>query len=118
MQNKWTVEYYHNARGDEVVKREIISFGEDATVKIVSIIDLLEDYGLNIPTTYVKHVVGKIWELRAERYRVLYFTITGRKFVMLRAFMKKTDKTPTTEIRIAQNRLHEYVARSREKYSD
>jgi len=115
MQNGWTVVYYHNARGDEVVKQEILAFGKAATLKIVSTIDLLEDYGLNIRTSYAKHIGGKIWELRIDRYRVLYFTLTGRRFVMLRAFVKKTKKTPAAEIFIAQNRLHEYIQRWREE---
>ena len=89
--------------------------GKDAARKIVTVIDLLEDYGLQISTSFVKHIEGKIWEVKVDRNRVLYFAFTGRKFIMLRAFAKRTEKTPAKEIRIARHRLEDYIARMTEE---
>jgi phage-related protein len=113
MQNKWTVEYYHSTRGDELARDEMRAFGAETYAKMLTVVSLLEDYGLSIPSRYVKHIEDKVWELRIDRYRVLYFTATGRHFVLLRAFAKKTEKTPVGEMRIAWNRLHNYLARNR-----
>ncbi len=57
----------------------------------------------------VKHIEGKIWELRDESrgnaYRVFYFAMIGRRIVLLHAFQKKTQRTPRGEIAIAQQRM-------------
>jgi phage-related protein len=39
--------------------------------------------------------------------RVFYCTLVGRRIVMLHSFVKKTDKTPPADRRIAETRLKE-----------
>jgi len=62
---------------------------------------------------YVRHLQGKLWELRARTrgvaYRLLYFFYTGRRIVFLHAFVKKTKKTPRREIDIAMRRLNDFL---------
>src|SRR3984893_6447974 len=57
---------------------------------------------------HVKHLQGKLWELRLTGRdgiaRVLYVTAIGRRVVVVRAFVKKTRKTPRAEIEIALRR--------------
>ncbi|WP_311985937.1 MULTISPECIES: type II toxin-antitoxin system RelE/ParE family toxin [Bradyrhizobium] len=52
----------------------------------------------------MKHLEGKLWELRlAGRYgiaRALYVTAIGRRVIVVRAFVKKTQKTPRSEIEL------------------
>ena len=76
---------------------------------------MLADYGFNLSSRYVKHIEGKIWELRVDRFRVFYFAYRNHRFVLLRAFIKKTSKTPEKEIKIAYNRLQDYLERSQEE---
>ena len=60
--------------------------------------------------------LGKgLWELRvrtSRQLRILYFLHTGRTFVLLHAFVKKTREVPQSEIRIAARRMNEYLRRS------
>jgi phage-related protein len=46
----------------------------------------------------VKHLAGKLWELREESatniYRVRYVFFTGQRIVLLHGFHKKSQKTP------------------------
>jgi phage-related protein len=60
---------------------------------------------------HVKHIAGKIWELRAKAAggiaRAFYITVTGRRVVILHAFVKKSDKTPRGALEIARNRMKE-----------
>ena len=107
----WTVEYYETADGKEIVLDEVRSFGHKEAARIVRTIGLLEEFGLSLSGSYIKHIQGEIWELRVTRFRVPYFTFTGRKLVMLRAFMKKSRATPKSEIAIAESRLDDYAAR-------
>lgn len=109
--NDWRVEYYETEEGISVVEGEIESFGPRIFARVLRTVDLLEEFGLELGTEYVSHVRGKIWELKVTRYRVLYFAFTGRRFVLLRAFIKKTKKTPQKEILIAKNRMDDFISR-------
>jgi phage-related protein len=64
---------------------------------------------------YTKQVKGKIRELRVKdnrgAVRVLYFTFTGKRFILLHGFMKKTDKTPERDIEIAEKRMNDFLQR-------
>ena len=60
---------------------------------------------------HVKHLEGKLWELRLTGRdgiaRALYVTAIGRRMVVVRAFVKKTQKTPRSEIELALQRAKE-----------
>ena len=59
----------------------------------------------------MKHLEGKLWELRLTDRdgiaRALYATAIGRRIVVVRAFVKKTQKTPHSEIELALRRAKE-----------
>lgn len=56
-----------------------------------------------------KHIEGKLWELRMSGRsgiaRSLYVARVGQRLVVLRTFVKKTQKLPRREIEIALERL-------------
>lgn len=79
--------------------------------KVLKAIHRLEDYGEKLPRQFARHVRGKIWELKEDKYRILYFTFVRGKFVILKVFMKKTAKTPERELRTAENRMGNYLTR-------
>lgn len=60
---------------------------------------------------HVKHLEGKLWELRLTGRdgiaRALYVTAIERRVVVVRAFIKKTQKTPRAEIELAVRRAKE-----------
>jgi phage-related protein len=60
---------------------------------------------------HVKHIEGRLWEIRlsgrAGIARALYVTSSGQRVVILRAFVKKTQKTPRSEIKLALERAKE-----------
>ena len=57
---------------------------------------------------YVKHLEGKLWEMRLVGRdgiaRSIYVTASGRRIVVLRTFVKKTEKTLRREIEVALER--------------
>lgn len=81
--------------------------------KIYRHIDLLWCAGGRLGEPYAKHIRGKLWELRARmenRYhRILYAIVRDKKIVLLSAFLKKSDKTPETEINKAHNYYIDYL---------
>jgi phage-related protein len=54
---------------------------------------------------------GQLWEIRLKGKpgiaRALYVTAKEQRVVILRAFIKKTEKTPTSEIDLALQRAKE-----------
>ena len=58
---------------------------------------------------HVKHLQGPLWEIRlsgrAGIARALYVTMRQQRVIVVRAFVKKTQKTPPGEIALALARL-------------
>jgi len=103
----WTVETLNKTVDDELEE-----LPHDCRARLVRITMLLETVGLeNLPSTVVKHLEGKLWEIRVKASsgiaRAIYITATGRRVVIVRAFVKKTQKTPKRELEIARNRAKE-----------
>ena len=73
---------------------------------------LIEEFGLErVREPHVKHLRGSLWEMRLKGRdgisRALYVTAVGRRVVVVRAFIKKTQKTPSREIELALKRAKE-----------
>lgn len=103
----WTVTYL-----DEIARQEVWKLPPDLRAGIVRIIELIEEYGLeNIGMPYVRHVRGKLWEIRGKGKsgiaRSIYVTAVGRRVVIVRSFVKKSQQTPDAEIEIALKRAKE-----------
>ena len=64
----------------------------------------------------VRHLDGKLWELRRESntniFRLIYAIVPDRKILFLHGFQKKTQKTPRPGLETAQRRLDDYLARA------
>jgi len=58
-------------------------------------------------------IEGRLWEMRLTGRsgisRALYVTAVGRRVVIVRAFVKKTEKTPRSEINLALARAKSVV---------
>jgi len=107
MEFGWKVEFLN-----ETTEAEFDGLPTEIKAKIVRISQLIEQVGVfSVREPYVRHVQGKIWEIRArgkeKLARSLYTTVTGKRAVILRTFVKKTRKTPRREIEIALQRIKE-----------
>ncbi len=97
----WTVELL-----DSRVKNELEALPFDIQARFQRIVTLIEGYGLErLREPHLKHVEGPIWEMRMKGKdgisRAMYVTARGRRVVVVRVFIKKTQKTPRREIDIA-----------------
>jgi phage-related protein len=80
----------------------------------VTISLLIEEFGLErVREPHVKHVRGSLWEMRMKGKdgisRALYVTAVGQRVVVVRVFVKKTEKTPNREIELALKRAKEVL---------
>ncbi len=115
----WAVIYYKAASGDQPVK----SFIEAQPGKVQAMIRkgfrLLRERNVSLGMPHVRKMAGRdFWELRTrfsgDIYRTFYFAYAGRKFILLHAFQKKSEKTPTKELEIAEARMEDYLQRAKQ----
>ena len=82
--------------------------------RVARTLDLLEEFGINLGMPYAKPLENRLWELRIRegrsRHRVIYFLATGRTFVLLHGFTKKTAAVPRKDIELAERRREEYLS--------
>jgi phage-related protein len=75
---------------------------------LINVIQRLALIGLDILDTHMaKRLEGPLYELRKDRHRIL-FAPDGVRFVLLSAFLKRTQKTPRAEIELALERFEQY----------
>jgi phage-related protein len=97
-----------------VVNAEIKALPADMQAKFLRFAEIIEQVGFEgLPRDSVKHLEGKLWELRMTGRdgisRAIYVTAAGRRVVVVRAFIKKTQKTPQRELEIARQRAKEII---------
>ena len=112
-ENAWRVEFFKRKNGRVPVQEYLDTFDEKYRAKIIAHIELLRSKDGRLYEPYAKHIQGPIWELRVDfgrlASRVFYFLDSERRIVLLHAFMKKSQKTPTREIETAQQYYGEYI---------
>ena len=104
---EWSIKFLN-----EKVKAEFLSLPDDIRARFYNFEDLLKQVGIEkLGPKRVKHLRGKLWEIRMTGRdgigRVIYVTASGRRMVVLHAFMKKTQKTPASAIALAEQRARE-----------
>jgi phage-related protein len=105
-QTTWTVEITDKAA------EEIEAMPQDIQTRLARTVEMIEEIGLTkMAEPHVKHLQGKLWEMRVKGKdgiaRALYVTATGKRVVVVLAFVKKTQKTPPAIIRLALKRAED-----------
>lgn len=110
--------FYKDKDGKEPVAEYLTELAskndKDSRIKLGKIRDYiktLSEHGTQAGEPYVKHLEGKIWELRPLRDRILFVGWTDGGYVLLHQFMKKTRKTPKREIEKAKKELADLTER-------
>jgi phage-related protein len=103
----WIVDTY-----SEEVDQELAALPADMRARFMHIARILEEKGpMNVREPHVKHLTKKLYEMRMRGKdgisRALYVAVTGKRIVVVRIFVKKTQKTPKREIDLALKRAKE-----------
>jgi|SRR5208282_3397312 len=104
---EWTVVYLN-----DTVQAEVEALALELRAKFQRIVELIRSKGLEqVREPYVKHLEGRLWEMRLSGpntiARLIYVAASGRRVVVLHAFVKKTEKTPRRALEIARLRAKE-----------
>lgn len=103
----WSVETLNRT-----VDGEILSLPPEFQGKLLRMIDAVQVLGpMGLPRDWSKSLGDGLWELRLQGRdgiaRAIYVTATGRRVVIVRVFVKKTQKTPGHEMELARRRAKE-----------
>lgn len=98
---KWSVETLN-----ETVDAEVEALPADMRARLAHVARLIEEMGLeHVGEPHVKHLEDRLWEIRLRGRsgisRALYVVANRRRVVIVRVFVKKTQKTPRHEIELA-----------------
>lgn len=112
----FTVEFYEDAKGSSPAYDFVMGLeNKKLQAKIVGSLEVLAEKGNSLREPCSKHLDDGIFELRckvaSDIARLLYFFDKGRIVVVTNGFVKKTQKTPAKEIRLAKARRADYLQR-------
>lgn len=101
--------------GRKPVEEFLDSLPAKMRIKAIDSLDLLEEYGNKLRLPYSKALNDGLFELRikfsSDISRIFYFFFIGNKIVVTNGFVKKTQKTPQTELAKARKYKQDYERR-------
>lgn len=88
----------------------MLALPSDLQTRFLRIADLMEEMGpQRVGLPHVKPFESKLWEMRMQGRddiaRAVYAAVHGRRVLVLRVFIKKTQATPRSAIDLALKRL-------------
>ena len=111
--------FYRDKDGNEPVKEFLDSLlgsnDKDSRIranKILEYMDKLSEFGTRIGKPTVKYIGDDIWELRPTKDRIFFVGWSGKNFILLHHFVKKSQKTPSKEIATARRRYDDLKERT------
>ena len=112
---QFTVIFYEDITGDKPVENFLVSLDIKTRAKLIGILQILQEKGNQLREPYSKHLEDGIFEIRgkvgSDITRVLYFFYLDGKIILTNGFIKKTQKTPRKEIKLAKLRRQDYIER-------
>jgi phage-related protein len=102
--SNWQITYYN-----ERVQRDVLAMPAGIVADYLRLTEAMELYGADLRMPHSRAMGGGLFELRPKGPegigRVFYCTQVGKTIVVLHSFVKKTQETPDTEMRMARKRL-------------
>jgi phage-related protein len=102
----WRVSFY-----SAEFQEEILGLPAGFVARFLRYAERMEVYGPDLGMPHTRAMGDGLFELRLKAAegiaRVFYCTLVGRRVVMLHQFIKKSEKTPSNELKIGRNRMKE-----------
>lgn len=102
----YTITYYSAG-----LEQDIMTLPITLQARYISLTARMIEHGPNLGEPHTQAFGDGLFELRLKGAegiaRVFYCTLVGRRIVMLHSFVKKSQKTPPKERRIADTRMKE-----------
>ncbi|MDR3271630.1 MAG: type II toxin-antitoxin system RelE/ParE family toxin [Peptococcaceae bacterium] len=113
------VKFYELPNGEKPVKIFLDSLDLQMRSKAVSSLTILAEFGNTLREPYSKAIDKGLFELRikfaGDITRIFYFFCVDHKIIVTNGFVKKTPKTPPSEIGLALKYKADYEGRLERK---
>jgi phage-related protein len=106
--------FFKNNKGNSPIKEFLDSLSAKQAKKVSWVLNIIEEFQI-VPIQYFKKLEGTsdIWEVRidsgSDTFRLLGFFDKGNLIILTNGFAKKSQKTPSSEISLAEARKEEYL---------
>ncbi len=102
----YSINYY-----SQEVQEDIMNLPVTLQARYIGLTDRIIQYGPNLGLPHTDTFGGGLFELRLKGAegiaRVFFCTMVGQEIIMLHSFIKKTQKTPLKELKLAKQRMKE-----------
>lgn len=102
----WKVEFYNDS-----VERSILDMPPKIQARMLKLLELIEKHGANLGPPHTESMGEGLFEVRAKAQegigRSLFCYMKGRHIIILHAFIKKSQKTPKSDLDLARQRKAE-----------
>ncbi|MBR1759335.1 MAG: type II toxin-antitoxin system RelE/ParE family toxin [Lachnospiraceae bacterium] len=109
------VEFYETEDKKKPIEEFLDSLDNKMAAKMIGLMEILEEKGTELRMPYSEHLEDGIFELRCKLgnniTRALYFFYVGKKIIVTNGFVKKTQKTPRGEVKLAKERRADWIRR-------
>jgi len=107
------ISFYETASGRSPIEDYIENLPKADQARFADVFDGIEKFGLSCPRVQFRQLRGKLWEVKFNSpsggYRIAYVVVESETMVWLHAFKKKTQKTPASDLEIAEKRMKEVL---------
>jgi phage-related protein len=104
---RYSIVYY-----SQEVQEEIMNLPVTLQARFIGLTDRMMEHGPNLGLPHTDAFGGGLFELRLKGAegiaRVFFCLIVKQQIVMLHIFIKKTQKTPDKELKLAKQRMKEF----------
>jgi len=94
---KFTIEWYFNAKGKSIALEYLESLSDEDQIKLFELIKLIGNVGIIKNKTKFRNEGDKIYAFKPQPHRFLCFFFEGKRIILTNGFHKKTDKLPKNE---------------------
>ena len=120
--SNFIVEFFEKSDGTYPAEEFILSQDLKMKSRLYRTLAVLETDGNNIREPYSKFLGDGIYEVRVQQgnniARILYFFVLNRKIILTNGFIKKSQKTPKSEINKAKKFRSEYLNMKRSEENE
>jgi phage-related protein len=112
-----TVTFFTTVSGEKPVEEFLDSLTAKEAQKIAWVLKIVRQQPI-VSKEYFKKLIGTegIWEVRAshgkKEFRLLGFFHEGNLVILTNGFVKKSQKTPSEEIELAEKRKKDFIRRN------
>lgn len=102
---EWKIDFYSG------VETQILNMPPKIQARMIKLLELMEKHGANLGPPHTEALGDGLFELRAKAQegigRGLFCYLQGRHIYILHVFVKKSQKTPKSELNLARQRQKE-----------